>query len=536
LGGATPPPPPPPLVPNDNFGNRIVLSGLPVSTTGSNIGATAEPQEPSQSGPINSVWWSWTAPNTETVNINTRGSNFDTYLSVFTGSNLPNLTLIGANDDAGGSLTSLVSLNATAGTTYQIAVDGYSSATGAIGLNIVVPPPPNDNFANQIALTGETATTTGSNRGATSEVGEPNQSGITNSAWWSWTAPTTGIYNIDTRGSNFDTYLSVFTGSAVNNLTLIDANDDGGGNLASLVSLNATAGTTYRIAVDGYSSATGAVQLNIAPPPPANDNFANRIALTGSRANATGSNRGATSEVGEPAQSGVTNSVWWTWRAPTTGIYTFDTIGSRFDTYLSLFTGTNLPSLTRVAADDDGGGNLTSRITRIVTAGTTYQIAVDGYSSATGPINLNIARTLRFPFPFAGADNLTETADNTLNGEADEDILTGGTDADTLMLPFAESSVSASVPGSDFAASEKIDPLTQGGVALNAPSLFSPAADSAVPTLVKDLSPVFTEANGASLVGTQPLAVNSEPFGVAKTSPFADPYLGGIYEPKQLGI
>jgi subtilisin family serine protease len=98
LGGYSPPPP----VPNDNFANRIFLGGLPVSTIGSNIGATEEPQEPAQSGPINSVWWSWTAPNTETVNINTIGSNFDTYLSVFTGSDLPNLTLVGADDDAGG--------------------------------------------------------------------------------------------------------------------------------------------------------------------------------------------------------------------------------------------------------------------------------------------------------------------------------------------------------------------------------------------------------------------------------------------------
>jgi hypothetical protein len=54
-----------------------------------------------------------------------------------------------------GSLTSLVSLNTTAGQTYQIAVDGWSSNTGQIALNFVVPPPPNDNFANQIPLTGE---------------------------------------------------------------------------------------------------------------------------------------------------------------------------------------------------------------------------------------------------------------------------------------------------------------------------------------------------------------------------------------------
>jgi hypothetical protein len=445
-------------------------------------------------------------------------------LSVFTGSAVNNLSLIGFDDQGGGNNTSLLSLNATAGTTYRIAVDGYFSATGAIQLNIAPPPPANDNFANQIALTGEIATTKGSNSGATGEVGEPTQSGPINSAWWSWTAPTSGVYNIDTRGSNFDTYLSVYDGSDLPNLTLIGANDDAGGSLTSLVSLNATAGTTYRIAVDGFSSITGAIQLNIAPPPPANDNFANRITLTGDSANATGTNRGATGEVGEPAQSGITNSVWWTWTAPTTGNYTFDTIGSGSDTYLSLFTGTNLPSLALVAADDDGGGNFTSRITQSVTAGTTYQIAVDGWANTTGPINLNIAPT---PPGSAGADKLTETANNTLKGEANKDPLTGGTSADTLILPFAEST--------DLAIGNKRDPLIEGGAALDAPSLFSPAADSPVPTLVKDLSPVFTEANGA-LAGNQSLGINTEPFGGAKTSLFPEPSLVGIYEPKQLGF
>ena len=381
-------------------------------------------------------------------------------------------------------------------------------------------------------MTGDSANSTGTNRGATGEVGEPSQSGITNSAWWSWTATSSGFFQVDTIGSGSDTYLSVYNGSDLANLSLIGANDDGGGNLASLVNLNATAGTTYQIAVDGWSSRTGPINLNIAPTAPPNDNFANRIALTGATANATGSNIRATGEVGEPTQSGATESVWWSWTAPTTGNYTFDTIGSGYDTYLSLFTGSNLPSLALLAADDDGGGNWTSRITRSVTAGTTYQIAVDGYSSAKGPINLNIAPT---PPGSAGADNLTETANNKLKGEPGKDPLTGATGADTLILPFPQSSVSASVPVTEFADSEKIDLLTEGGAALDAPSLFSPAADRPVPTLVKDLSPVFTEANGA-LVGNQPLAINSEPFGVAKTSLLADPYLVGISQPKSLGF
>ena len=242
------------------------------------------------------------------------------------------------------------------------------------------------------------------------------------------------------------------------------------------------------------------------------------------------------------------NSVWWSWTAPITGTVNINTIGSNFDTWLSVFTGSDLPNLTLVAANDDGGGNLTSLITQSVTAGTTYKIAVDGYSSATGQINLNIAPTP----PGGGAANLTETANaadskkdlvdpsagnaanNTLKGEADKDPLTGGPAGDTLMLPFAQSSVSPSDEVTDFVPRQKIDFVTEGGAAMNAPSLFSPAANSTVPTLVKDLSPV-TEPNGA-LAGNQPLGINSDPFAVAKTSAFADPYLVGMYDAKPFGI
>jgi hypothetical protein len=339
--------------------------------------------------------------------------------------------------------------------------------------------------------------------------------------------------------------LSVFTGSAVNNLTLIGADDDGGPGVTSLYNLNATAGTTYPIAVDGFSNYTlGSINLNIAPTAPPNDNFANRIGLAGETANATGSNIRATAEVGEPTQSGTTNSVWWSWTAPSSGNYTFDTEGSNFDTYLYLFSGNSLPNLSLVAADDDSGEGLASLITRYVTAGTTYQIAVDGWSSNIGQIQLNIAPT---PSDSASAGNLTETANadtingllgtipdnaanNMLQGEAGKDPLTGGTGADTLILPFAGSSVSAIDPVTDFASSEKIDLMTQGGVAMNAPSLFSPAVNSAVPTLEKDVMPVFTEANGA-LAANQPQGINSDPFRVA-----ADPYLVGVFEAKPLGL
>jgi Ca2+-binding RTX toxin-like protein len=126
----------------------------------------------------------------------------------------------------------------------------------------------NDNFTNGTLLSGLAPNGQGSNIGATPEVGEPVQSGITNSVWWSWTAPNDGTFTIDTKNSNFDTFLSVFTGSALNNLSLIGYNDDvnyAAGDLTSLLNLNVTAGTTYQIAVDGYQGYTGNIQLNIVP-------------------------------------------------------------------------------------------------------------------------------------------------------------------------------------------------------------------------------------------------------------------------------
>ncbi|GAB4460850.1 MAG: hypothetical protein OHK0037_08760 [Elainellaceae cyanobacterium] len=123
--------------------------------------------------------------------------------------------------------------------------------------------PGNDNFANRFFLSGTNVTTTGSNVGATAEMGEPAQSGTVNSAWWSWTAPTTGQYVIDTIGSSFDTFLFVYTGSTLATLNLVASDDDSGGSLASRITLNTTAGTTYQISVDGYNSFTGAIALNI---------------------------------------------------------------------------------------------------------------------------------------------------------------------------------------------------------------------------------------------------------------------------------
>jgi hypothetical protein len=183
---------------------------------------------------------------------------------------------------------------------------------------------------------------------------------------------------------------------------------------------------------------------------------------------------------------------------------------------LSLFTGNTLGTLALVEANDDEPGRLSSRITRSFTAGTTYQIAVDGYSSGTGPIRLSITPgSTGSPY----AAEITETANKE---DGVKDPLTGNTIADTF-----------SAPVTDLTMGQEKDLLLDGGSALDAPSLFSPAA-SDVPILVKDLSPVSTDANGI-LAGSQPLEKDTEPFGAPKTSLFAEPYLLAT-QPKQLGL
>src|SRR6185295_6377350 len=65
------------------------------------------------------------------------------------------------------------------------------------------PAPPNDNFADRIALTGSVVSATGSTVSATREMSEPQHSFYGGgSVWWSWTAPGPGLYALDATGAS----------------------------------------------------------------------------------------------------------------------------------------------------------------------------------------------------------------------------------------------------------------------------------------------------------------------------------------------
>src|SRR5262249_13019375 len=114
-------------------------------------------------------------------------------------------------------------------------------------------PVPNDLFSSRIVLSGTTITTTASNKRATKETGEPDHAGNIGgkSLWWTWTAPTNGDLTLTTDGSDFDTLLAVYSGSAVYALSVVASNDDHSVLTSSRVRFQAISGTQYQIAVDG---------------------------------------------------------------------------------------------------------------------------------------------------------------------------------------------------------------------------------------------------------------------------------------------
>jgi uncharacterized repeat protein (TIGR02543 family) len=406
---------------NDRFANRGLITGSQANVNASNVGATREPAEPFHASALgfNSVWWSWTAPSSGGLTLTTEGSSFDTVVGVYTGSSISNLVFVAANEDDylpllnETSALSRVTFNVSAGTTYQIAVDGYEGESGGIRLQLALgspfPQPANDNFANREVITGTPANVSGSNVGASFEgasadfdQGEPLHVKLGGkSVWWTWTAPSSGGLELTTSRSTFDTVLAVYTGMNLTNLVFVAGADDDpwGGGRQSGITCNVTVGTTYQIVVDGWDGASGEIQLHFrlgnpfAVPP--NDNFANRILMTGNATTVSGFNDGATLE----PQEGLHNdsyggkSVWWSWVSPGPGIVTVDTIGSRFDTTLAVYTGSALANLTEIASDDDGAPNYNSTVSFYTKSGVTHQIAVDGYDGAPGNISLSVAFT-----------------------------------------------------------------------------------------------------------------------------------------------
>jgi len=214
-------------------------------------------------------------------------------------------------DEQSGTFIGVMDPTIARGQRYTM-TNNDQNAIDIFGYTVVATPgPPNDNFANAQGLTGSSGTVNGSSSFATKETGEPTNppgTGGGRSVWYNWTATGTGQATFDTNGSNFDTILAAYTGTAVNALTVLASNDDISPindppprNIQSLITFPVTAGTIYRIQVDGFDGDQGSIVLHwtgpgTPTPTPTPTPGPNTVQFSASTASAT-ETAGATTKV-----------------------------------------------------------------------------------------------------------------------------------------------------------------------------------------------------------------------------------------------
>jgi hypothetical protein len=260
--------------------------------------------------------------------------------------------------------------------------------------------PPNDDFANAVTLDGLPAEGTGSNAGATREVGEPNHNGYggQQSIWFKWTAPTDA--GVTLSGSNcappfedpvgVQQVMAVYVGSSVDGLVRVAGQNE---------PFRATAGQVYWIAVDTPPDRPPdfqiCVRLLTGPP---NDDFGRATPLEGFPVSAKQMipnvvtfyrNGGATREADEPFHGGgmAGGSVWYRWTATegrSVQIRVCALIGA-----LAIYTGDRIDALTNVATRRTTkrgcGSQPGASVGLNAVSGQTYQIAIASAGSVESP-------------------------------------------------------------------------------------------------------------------------------------------------------
>ncbi|MDX1993543.1 MAG: hypothetical protein SF029_14240 [bacterium] len=123
--------------PNDDFNNAVVVGALPFTHTQSTTSATRAGDDPNPGctfAGLKTVWFRYTPATSGVVRFSTQGSNFDTIITLWSGTR-GSLTEIACNDDFN-SVSSQIETYLSGGATYYLLVHGYTSAGGDLTLNV----------------------------------------------------------------------------------------------------------------------------------------------------------------------------------------------------------------------------------------------------------------------------------------------------------------------------------------------------------------------------------------------------------------
>ncbi len=353
-------------------------SELPVSAADSTQGA-ADVLSPAcvlDDGPERS--WLWTAPHAGVFTFDSDGGELFSavYLrdGVCDGSELAcDAGTFEPTSGISGVVTSLA-----AGQVVTVVVDGLFGASGFVQLNI-------DELAG-VCPAGDLGSI------VPQELSDDtfafgNSGGRSCGGWFApdatyvWSAPTAGTYRFAVPSASFPWVLAVHDAvCGGGELGCVDLFSDGEG--APIV-LDMIAGQLVVVAVDGLGHQGGAFDLVIEPDvcPELDLGAAVPVGTSGNLVGATPSVQAQCA----PTQGG---DVGYRFTAPQDGTYRIDTIGSAFDTVLSVRDGGC--GGAELACDDDAGGNLSSLVELDLGAGQTIVITVEGFDGDAGDYALTV--------------------------------------------------------------------------------------------------------------------------------------------------
>jgi len=207
--------------------------------------------------------------------------------------------------------------------------------------------------------------------------------------WYRFVPDFTGVANITTMGSDYDTVLAVYAQSDNSELACND--DENELTNTSAISLGVTKGQALIIEVSAFGSSGigGSMKLGVtgqALPVATNDEIASAGKIAGLPSNVSVITRTATTNSKDPthsctdAQDG--KSVWYRYVATYSGRLRVNTIGSDYDTVLSAYSGSTGEELD--CNDDIDDSTVTSEIDINVTEGESYYIEVTAYGDTPG--------------------------------------------------------------------------------------------------------------------------------------------------------
>ncbi|MCF6132079.1 T9SS type A sorting domain-containing protein [Flavobacterium wongokense] len=425
---------------NDDCAGAIALTVNPdyacgTVTAGTTQGATLSmAAAPCFGNPDDDVWFKFVATSgshkivlSSIVAVGGTGTSTDAYMQVLSGA-CGSQTSVLCSDPNTANLTDL-----TIGDTYYVRVYTYGN-TNNITFNICVgtppPAPANDECTGAIALTvnpdyscgtvtpGSVASATPSNTDTTACTGTEDDD-----VWFSFVATSTShrISILNAAGSVTDMAHSLWKGNcAALSLVAGSCSDPDTSNPTGL-----TIGETYYVRVYTYTATTGQdttfnICIGTPPPPPANDDIANAIAVSCGNVY-TGNTSLATLDQANPAFAfGVdldAPNVWYTFTGTGTAQnVNLNLCGSGYDTSVLVLTGTP-GNLTAVGGNDDDNtcvsNTLNSNATFTSDGTTTYYIVVEGYNAgSTGAFTMNVTCSAVNPPAVANQDCGTALAVN----------------------------------------------------------------------------------------------------------------------------